>query len=97
MWPSTDSIACGRPKPAPQRQPSANLRSSREQDRTTVGKRAEWDTGFLKTPARFALSLSSRLSQNELSGRTGVDEHKLAGFFLIYRDLQALPTYVSEA
>jgi hypothetical protein len=39
----------------------------------------------------------SRLSQNELSGRTGVDEHKLAGFFLIYRDLQALTTDVSEA
>ena len=53
MWPSTDSIACGRPKPAPQRQPSANLRSSREQDRTTVGKRAEWDTGFLKTPRQI--------------------------------------------
>jgi hypothetical protein len=39
----------------------------------------------------------NRLSQNELSGRTGVDEHKLAGFFLIYRDLQALTTDVSEA
>ena len=38
-----------------------------------------------------------RMSQNELSGRTGVDEHKLAGFFLIYRDLQALTTDVSEA
>jgi len=41
--------------------------------------------------------LACRLSQNELSGRTGVDEHKLAGFFLIYRDLQALTTDVSEA
>jgi hypothetical protein len=46
---------------------------------------------------RLSKTVASRLSQNELSGRTGVDEHKLAGFFLIYRDLQALTTDVSEA